>query len=140
MKRLCGLLSFYLTLLLTCLFAAEPQPLVSKIPGDRREFQIVATRRDADQASATFSSALGIFAFHLNLNAAKLSKLTLIIQKQVYCEGLTLQKTEGREIDLRTISGVKIQQHDGDTVIEFDATALRAMQPGGNVQYVNQYR
>lgn len=125
--------------------AADPSdtaPFVSKIAADRREFEIVRTEFSPNRSAATvtLASATGIFAFNLDLAAAKLSKLTFVVQKQKFCEGLTFHGKDARETDLRSTKGVTVSQVADDIVIEFTAIALDALKPGGRVQYINQYR
>jgi hypothetical protein len=131
----------------TVLFAnfsggAELPEIVSKIPGDRREFKIAKTEFSNDQREArvTFASTTGIFAFDLELGAHKLSRLTLVIQDQSFCEGLTFRGKDGGETDLRTAKGVKVATVGRNIVIELSAAALETLRPGGRVQFVNQYR
>jgi hypothetical protein len=60
--------------------------LVSKIPGGRREFEIVQVDYSARQAAAMirFSSTFGIFAFGLNPGGRKVRKITLIVNDQQF--------------------------------------------------------
>lgn len=134
---------FLLTILFTGdLRGAESPEIVSKIPGDQREFKILKSESSNDQreATVTFVSSFGIFAFNLALDGRRLSKLTLVIQGQSFCEGLTFRGKEGGEIDLRTAKSVKIAKVGPNIVIEFSAVVLNALSPGGQVQFVNQYR
>ena len=136
-----------LILLLTLFLAASAggagsPEIVSRIPGDRREFKIIKTESSNGQreCTVTFASSFGIFAFNLDLGTRKLSKLTLVIQEQSFCEGLTFRGKEGGEMDLRTTKGVTIAKVGRNIVIELSRVALDALGPGGQVQFVNQYR
>lgn len=121
---------------------AELPDIVSRIPDDRREIKIIKTEfsKDQSEATVTFTSASGIFAFNLELGALKIARLTLVIQEQSFCEGLTFRGKKGGETDLRTTAGVKIAKVARDIVIELSGVALEALRPGGQVQFVNQYR
>lgn len=122
--------------------STAPREIVSRIPGDLRPFQIVRTEvsKDRSEATVTFSSSFGIFAFDLDLAGLELSKLTLVVQKQQFCEGLTFQPKDGRETDLRHAEGVKVSRQGNDLFIEIGPSALARLKKGGRVQYVNQYR
>ena len=87
MKSMLPILSS--VLLMAC--STAHGPLVSKISGDRREFEIVRVDYSTRQAAAriTFSSALGIFAFDLDPAGRKLKTVTVIVNNQRHCEGLT---------------------------------------------------
>ena len=89
-----------LVLLIAC--STAQGPLVSKIPDDRREFEIVKVEYSPRQAAAAirFSSSFGIFAFDLNPDGRKLKRLTFIVDNQRYCEGLTFQDRSGHTTDL----------------------------------------
>lgn len=122
---------------------APPEPeIISKIPGYRREVHIVSRIFSPDRKSAviTLHEPSGIFAFRLDLSGANLSRLTLIVQKQKYCEGLTFQPDAGRVIELPYAPGVKIFPAGEDMKIEFTRPALDLMKAGGRVHYINQYR
>lgn len=122
---------------------APPVPeIISKIPGYRREFQIVSRTFSEDQKSAviTLLEPTGIFAFRLDLAGVKLSRLTLIVQRQKYCEGLTFQPEGGRVVELPHAPGVKISPAGDDLKIEFGPPALELMHAGGRIQFINQYR
>ncbi len=75
------LLSFSAILLISCSTAHDP--LVSKIPGDRRKFEIIQVDYSPHQATATitFDSSFGIFAFDLNPDGRKVKTLTLIVKQ-----------------------------------------------------------
>jgi hypothetical protein len=137
-KRL--VFTFSVILLIAC--STSHGPLVSKIPGDRREFEIVRVDYSPRQAAATitFSSALGIFAFDLDPAGRKLKMLTVIVNKQSYCEGLTVQDRNGRTVDLLRAQGVQVRQEGTDLVIEITPPAVDLLEDGGRVQYVNQFR
>lgn len=151
MRKLHGLIRCAARIFLLAVFVAdslggaEALELVSKVPGDRRAVEIIRTEfsKDRSEATVTFASATGIFAFNLELGAARLSKLTLIVQEQSFCEGLTFRgkkREKGGETDLRTAEGVKIKKVGGNIVIELTTVAIEALRPGGQVQFVNQYR
>jgi hypothetical protein len=133
-------LTFLVILLIGC--AAARGPLVSKIPGDRREFEIVQIDYSPRQAAAkvTFSSALGIFAFEMKPDGRKLDRLTLIIKKQHYCEGLSFQDRSGHTTDLLRVDGVQVRPEGSDLVIEIAPPAVDLLREAGRFQYVNQYR
>jgi hypothetical protein len=117
-------------------------PIVSKVPGDRREFEIVQVGyapRDA-AATITFSSSFGIFAFNLDPGGRKLKTVTFIVDKQSYCEGLTFQDRVGRTTDLLRLQGVHVRQEGTDLAIEIKPPAVAVLNGGGRVQYVNRYR
>lgn len=120
----------------------DNRPLVTKVPGDRREFEIVQADHSPHQAAAiiTFTSSFGIFAFDLNLAGRKLNRLTLIVRNQRYCEGLSFQDRAGHWTDLRQVEGVQVQRKDSNMVVEIAPPALDLMKEGGRVQFVNQYR
>ena len=140
-SRLAPLLALWLA---ACAAApAPPEPeIISKIPGDRREWQIVWRTISSDKKSAVFtlSSPTGIFAFRLDLTGVKLSRLTLIVQQQKYCEGLTFQPEGGQGIELPHAKGVAISPAGEDLKIEFGPSALELMRAGGRIQFINQYR
>ena len=124
------------------LAAADAPEIVSKIPGSRREFKIVAREISSDGKEARFTllEPRGIIAFRLDLADAKLAKLTFVIEKQKRCEGLTFQPDGRKEIDLKGAEGVKISQADEDLIIEFGPAALEKLKPAGRFQFVNEYR
>jgi hypothetical protein len=129
-----------LTLLIAC--SAAHGPLVSKIPCDHREFEIIRVDYSPRQAAATitFSSSLGIFAFDLDPGGHKLNRLTLIVNDQRYCEGLDFQDRSRQTTNLRRAEGVRVQQQGSNLVIEIAPPALDLLKGGGRLQYVNQYR
>lgn len=136
-------MGFLLTFLVTgSVCGADETEIVSKISGDKREFKIIKTEFSQNQSecTVTFASSVGIFAFNLDQSARNLSKLTLVIQDQLFCEGLTFRGKDHRETDLRTSKGVKITKAGRNIVIELSSEALNALKPGGQVQFVNQYR
>jgi len=117
-------------------------PVITRIPGDRREIEILKYDYLAvdSTATVTLASSLGIFAFDLNLNGADLRKLTLIVQNQTHCEGLTFQDRANKTTDLRHTSGVSVQKRGNDLLIEFGSPALAIFGQGGRLQYVSQFR
>lgn len=123
---------------------AGAAPLVSKVEGDRRPVEIVSTALTASEteAAVTFRSAFGIFAFNLDLTGTKLTKLTLVIEKQRFCEGLGFSTEGGGVIDLLHGEGVTISAQGGSLAIEFAGPSLAALKAAGpgKIQYVNQYR
>ncbi len=131
---------FSVLLLAAC--ATTYRPLVSKIPGDRREFEIVQADYSPRQAAATiaFNSSFGIFAFDLNPDGRKLKRLNLILKNQRYCEGLSFQDRSGHTTDLLHAEGVQIGPQGSDVVIEIATPAVDLLKEGGRFQYVNQYR
>jgi hypothetical protein len=96
-----------MVLLIAC--STAQGPIVSKIPDDRREFEIVKVEYSPRRAAATitFSSSFGIFAFDLDPDGRKFKRLTLIVNNQRYCEGLTLQDRSGHTTDLLRLEGVQ---------------------------------
>ncbi len=134
------LLAFSIILLTAC--STAHGPLVSKVPGDRREFEIVQVDYSPRHAAATatFSSSFGIFAFNLNTDGRKLNRLTLIVIHQQYCEGLSFQDRRRHTTDLRRAEGVQVRQRGSDIVIEIVPPAIDLLKEGGRVHYVNQYR
>jgi hypothetical protein len=134
------LLTFSLFLLIGC--ATAHGPLVSKIPGDRRQFEILQVDHSPGRAAArvTFSSSLGIFAFEITPNGRKLDRLTLIIKNQHYCEGLSFQDRSGHTTDLLRVDGVQVRPQGSDLVIEIAPPAVDLLREAGRFQYVNQYR
>jgi hypothetical protein len=122
--------------------SAPPKEIAAKVPGDRRPVEIVGTEFNKEQAEATvtFRSSFGIFAFNLDLAGTRLTKLTFLIQKQKYCEGLDFRSKADKALDLRRAEGVKIAPRGEDLAIEITGPALAALQEGGRVQYINQYR
>ena len=139
MKRVLAALS--VILLIGCSNLGQ-RPLITKVPGDRREFEIVKVDYSARQGAAaiTFSSSFGIFAFDLDLGGRKVNKLTFIVHNQRYCEGLNFQDRNRRATDLRRAKGVQVRRQGSDMVIEITPPALDLLKEGGRVQYVNQYR
>jgi len=133
-----------LLLLLLTAHAAAPQDLdiISKIPGYRSDFKTVTKKISEDGKEAVFTlfEPTGIFAFRLDLSGTRFSKLTLIVQKQKFCEGLTFQSDGRQAIELKNIEGVRITQQGGDLSIEFGAAALEKLKPAGRFQFINQYR
>jgi hypothetical protein len=129
-----------LALLIACCMTHEP--LVSKIPGDRREFEIVEVDYSRHQAAAriTFSSSFGIFAFDLNPEGRALKSLTITIRNQRFCEGLTFQDRTGHMTELLRTQGVQVRQQATDLAIDIVPPAVNLLKGGGRVQYVNQYR
>ena len=117
-------------------------PLVSKIPDDRREFEIVKVEYSPRQAVAriSFSSSFGIFAFDLNPDGRKLKRLTLSVNNQRHCERLTFQDRTGHTTDLLRLQGVQVFHQGTDLVIEIALPAVNLLHDGGRVHYVNQYR
>lgn len=116
--------------------------IVSLVPGDARPLKVVATELSADGAAATvtFQSELGIFAFQLHPQAEALTKLTLVIQGQQFCEGLTFWPPAGDPVDLLQTSGVTIEKKPRDLAITISGAAIAALRPGGKIQFINQYR
>jgi hypothetical protein len=135
-------LSVILTVILMAACSTAHGPLVSKIPGDRRQFEIVQVDYSPRQAVATltFNSTFGIFAFDLNPDGRQLNRFTLIVRNQRYCEGLSFQDRAGRGTDLRHVEGVQVRQEGADLVIEIAPPAVNLLKDGGRVQYINQYR
>lgn len=125
---------------------AEPTPglpVVSPVPGVSPRFKMVEAKLSADGTEATLvlQSDLGIFSFNLAIPAdARLTKLTLLIEKQKFCEGLDFCSTGGQTLELRTAEGVKIAPRGADLAIEITGKTLQEVRPGGKIQYVNQYR
>ena len=117
-------------------------PLVSRIPGDRREFEVAQVDYSPRQAAATitFNSSFGIFAFDLNPGGRKLKRLTLIVNNQLYCEGLSFQDKVGHWTDLLHVEGVQVHEKGADLIIEIVSPAVDLVKDGGRVQYINQYR
>ena len=140
----CGCRWWSLLLPFVTLSAAAPQDLdvISKIPGDRSDFKMVSKKISEDGKEAVFTllEPTGIFAFRLDLSGTKFSKLTLVIQKQRFCEGLTFQLDGQQAIDLKSVDGVRIAHQEGDLSIEFGPAALEKLKPGGRFQFINQYR
>jgi len=116
--------------------------IISKIPGYRSDFKTVTKKISEDGKEAVFTlfEPTGIFAFRLDLSGTRFSKLTLIVQKQKFCEGLTFQSDGRQAIELKNIEGVRITQQGGDLSIEFGAAALEKLKPAGRFQFINQYR
>ncbi len=135
------LLALFLTACATPPVPPAPA-LISKIPGYQRDFQIVSQTISSNgkEAVCTLLEPTGIFAFRLDLSGVKLSKLTLIVQRQKYCEGLTFQPDGGRVVELPHTKSVNISVVDGDLKIEFGPPALEILRVGGRVQFINQYR
>ncbi len=133
-------------MLLVVVCTAEPVPqkteIISEIPGYRRDFKITSKKVSADGKEAVFTllEPTGIFAFRLDLSGTKFSKLTLIVQKQKFCEGLTFQPDGQETIELKQLKGVKITQQVDDLSIEFQPAALDKLKPAGRFQFINQYR
>ena len=129
-----------LTLLIAC--ATAHRPLVTKVPRDRREFEIVYVDYSPRQAAAriTFFSSFGIFAFDLNPDGRKLKRLTIVVNDQRYCEGLSFQDRTGHTTDLLRLQGVQVFHQGTDLVVEIGPPAVDLLQDGGRVQYFNQYR
>lgn len=132
--------------LLVTVCTAEPAPpkaeIISEIPGYRKNYTISSKKLSADGKEATFMvlDPTGIFAFRLDLSGTKFSKLTLVVQKQKFCEGLTFQPDGQEAIDLKQLKGVKITPQGDDLNIEFQAEALDKLKPAGRFQFINQYR
>jgi hypothetical protein len=118
------------------------RPLVSKIPGDQRELEIVQVDYSPGKAAATvtFSSSFGIFACNLNPDGRKLHRLMLIVKNQRYCEELSFQDKAGHWTDLRHAEDVQVRQQGADLVIEIAPPAVNLLTDGGRVQFINQYR
>jgi hypothetical protein len=144
-KRLAGL-TVAATLIAMACFAGSPRALpdgvVSKIPGDGRPLSIskMELSEDKTQATVSFVSSLGIFAFAYQPGDLPLKTMTFVVENQNYCEGLTFHPKSGKEIDLRNAEGVRVAATNGTVRIEVRAPALETMKPGGRIQYVNQYR
>lgn len=140
-SRLTPLLVLWLASCATAPLPPEPD-IISKIPGYRREVQVVSQTFSPDRKSAviTLLEPSGIFACRIDLSGVKLSRLTLIVQKQKYCEGLTFQPEGGKVVELPFAPGVKISPAGEDMKIEITAPALDLMRTGGRLQYINQYR
>jgi hypothetical protein len=134
------LLAFVVMSLMAC--STAQGPLVSKIPDDRREFEIIKVEYSPRQADAriSFSSSFGIFGFDLNPDGRKLKRLTFIVNNQRHCEGLTFQDRTGHTTDLLRLQGVHVFHQGTDLVIEIALPAVNLLHDGGRVQYVNQYR
>ena len=135
------LLALFLTACSTAPAPPAPQ-IISKIPDYQRDFQIVSQTIAANgkEAVCTLLEPTGIFAFRLDLSGVKLTKLTFVIQRQKYCEGLTFQPDGGRIVELPHTKGVNISVVGGDLKIEFGLPALEILRVGGRVQFINQYR
>ncbi|MEI7927358.1 MAG: hypothetical protein WCH40_02330 [Verrucomicrobiales bacterium] len=133
-----------LLLLLVTACAATPHDLdvISKIPGYRSDFKTVSKRISEDGKEAVFTlfEPTGIFAFRLDLSGTRFSKVTLVVQKQKFCEGLTFQPDGSQAIELKSLEGVRITQQGDDLSIEFGAAALEKLKPAGRFQFINQYR
>jgi hypothetical protein len=129
-------------LLVGCSTGGSPTIIVTKVPGDQRPVEIVSTSlsKANREGTITFRSSFGIFAFDLDLAGANLTRLTLLIQHQQYCEGLDFWPRGGQKVELRHTDGVKISKRGEDLAIEIEGPALAHLKPGGRVQYVNQYR
>ena len=136
-----ALLASAIILLVGCSTVGN-RPLVTKIPGDRREFEIVRVDYSPRQAAATaiFSSSFGIFAFELNPDGRKLTQLTLIVKNQRYGEGFSFQDRSGHSADLLHVEGVQVSRLDGNIVIQITTPAMELLKEGGAGQFVNQYR
>jgi hypothetical protein len=134
------------TLVAASCFAGSPQALpdgvVSKISGDARPLSISKTELSEDKTEATvsFVSSLGIFAFAYHPGDLPLKKLTFIIENEQYCEGLSFHPKTGKEIELRHLNGVQVAVTNGAVRIEVRSPALETIKSGGRIQYVNQYR
>jgi hypothetical protein len=130
-----------LLLLIGC-SAFSKTALVSKIPGDRREFEIVQVEYSAREAAATitFASVSGIVAFDLSPDGRKLKKLTLIVNNERFCEGLSFQDRDGHTTDLRHAEGVQVFPRGTNLVIMIASPAIDLLKEGGRGQYINQYR
>lgn len=117
-------------------------PAITRIPGDRREFNLLKRDYSAldSTLTVTVASSFGIFAFDLNLNGSELRKLTLIVQKQAYCEGLTFQDRAKKTMDLLHAEGVAVSKRGDDLIIEFGPPVVAVFRQGGRLQYVNQFR
>lgn len=141
LSRLAPVLALWLAACTTAPPPPEPA-IISKFPGYRREVQVVSQVFSPDRKSAviTLLEPSGIFACRIDLSGVKLSRLTLIVQKQKYCEGLTFQPEGGRAVELPHAPGVKISPAGEDMKIEFTPPALELMRTGGRLQYINQYR
>jgi hypothetical protein len=126
--------------------AAEPAPqkseIITEIPGYRKNYKITSEKISADGKEAIFTvlDPTGIFAFRLDLSGAKFSKLTLVVQKQKFCEGLTFQPDGKNTIELKQLKGVKITPQGDDLSIEFKSEALEKLKSAGRFQFINQYR
>lgn len=131
-------------LITTCV--AEPLPqkseIISEIPGYKKNYRITSKKLSASGKEMIFTvlDPTGIFAFRLNLDGAKFSKLTFVVQKQKFCEGLTFQPDGQQTIELKEAKGVKITQQGEDLCIEFQTEALEKLKPAGRFQFINQYR
>jgi|GEM_PF-4149395 len=115
---------------------------VTAIPGDERPFQVkgVETSPDGTAATVKLQSERGIFAFHLELADEKLTLLTLVVETERYCEGLSFSAKDGTSLDLREAPGVSIRPRGPDLLIEIRGKALAAIKGGGKIQFINQYR
>src|SRR5262245_57441958 len=118
----CLLALFCSALMFNFLLAEEkPSPVrVTAAPGDQRPFKVteIGFLPDGSEATVQFQSKLGIFAFHFELPEAKLKKLTLLIEKERFCEGLTFWNKDGKSTDLRGLAGVAIHARGADLAIE----------------------
>lgn len=137
----CPLLMLLITACVAETFPQKSQ-IISEIPGYRKNYKITSEKISADGKEAIFTvlDPTGIFAFRLDLSGANFSKLTLIVRKQKFCEGLTFQPDAQATIDLKEIKGVKITPLGDDLSIEFQKEALEKLKPAGRFQFINQYR
>lgn len=130
-----------MALLVGCSTAGNA-PLVTKIPGDRSEFEIAQVDYSAgrDTARIIFSSSRGILRFDLNPGGRKLRKLTFVVKDQRYCEGFDIRNRSGHKTDLLRAEGVQVHPQGADLFIEITPPAVDVLNDGGRIQYVNQFR
>jgi hypothetical protein len=125
--------------------AAEVPPtptIVVKVPGDQRPVEIIAAQFSKDQTEATITlhSKMGIFAIQLQLADVKLTKLTLLLPGERFCEGLNFWPDQGQQVELLYREGLKLIPREKELAIEITGPALAALGKGGKLQYINQYR
>lgn len=140
-----GLLALLTSMVLPVAGRVDDAPAkitATAVPGDQRPFQVKGVETSSDGAAATvkLQSERGIFAFHLELTDQKLTSLTLVVEKERYCEGLSFSAKDGKAVDLREASGVSIHPRGPDLAIEIRGKALDTVKGGGRIQFINQYR
>jgi len=107
------------------------------------KFKIVSREFSADQQQARYvlKSERGIFRCRLNLTNTVITNLVMVVQGEKFCEGLDFQPNRGQWKEFKQAPGVTIKTDAPEgVVLQFQASALEKMKPGGVLQFINQYR
>lgn len=109
-------------------------------PGSKCQIVTQSASADGSKGEVVFDNPTGIFRCQILPLDSTLQELKFVIRKTKYWEGVSFRPGESQEIDLKSQDGVSIVAVGDDCVISIRGAALETLRPGGEFQFINQYR